>query len=530
MEFRRRSSRWLGVRVAGFALLAVLVPTAASAAEPVPGPAVLEKADRFVREQKERAGIPGVAYSVVRGNDMIHSGTYGQDGRGVPVTTRTPFLVGSLAKPVTALAVMRQVEQGAVGLDAPVRRYLPWFRPQGEGQEPVTVRQLLNQSSGLSERDGITHADRFDNEPGGVQRVARGLAEVSLSAAPGERHEYSNANYMLLGALLEEVTGKPFDAQLREDVLIPLGMNSAITNEEEAERAGLAPGHRFFFGSPKRFDFGYDTSGVPYGYLGANLEDLSAFASAQLEGGGRGVLSRNGFRQMHDGTVSVHDRHRYGFGWRDDRVDGLDERMVWHSGATPGYHGVVVLLPERDLAVVVQYNAAGLAKENLLNSTAFGVARILLGSEPWPVDEESWLAWMLVVLGAVAVVLAVAVGWSAVRVVRPRRGRRRSALRIVMGGVTAVVFCLLTAAAACWVLPEQAGGSLPVVLLFVPDAGWLLVIVTGLALGLALLRAGVTIRALAGLQQQSRPPGCMGAGGKGRFYRQPPFSLIDITE
>ncbi|MFI6697910.1 serine hydrolase domain-containing protein [Streptomyces sp. NPDC050509] len=487
--------------MAGLALLAGLAPAAASAAERAPGPAVLEKADRFVREQKERADIPGVAYSVVRGDDMVHSGVYGQDGRGDPVTTRTPFLVGSLAKPVTALAVMRQAEEGRVGLDAPVRRYLSWFRPRGEGQKPVTVRQLLNQSSGLSERDGIARADRFDNEPDGVQRLARDLANVSLSAAPGERHEYSNANYMLLGALLEEVTGKPFDAELRENVLKPLGMDGAITNSEEAERAGLAPGHRFLFGQPKKFDYGYDTSGVPYGYLGANLEDLSAFASAQLEGGGRGVLSREGFRQMHEGTVSVHDRHRYGFGWRDDDVDGLGERMVWHSGATPGYHGIVVLLPERDLAVVVQYNAAGLAKENLLNNTAFGVARILLGSEPRPVDEGSWLTRLLVVLGAVAVVLAAAVGRSAFRVVRPRCGRRRSALRIVIGGVTAVTLCLLTAAAACFVLPEQMGGTLRVALLFVPDAGWLLVTVAGLALVLALLRAGVTIRALTRLRQ-----------------------------
>ncbi|MCX4696489.1 serine hydrolase [Streptomyces sp. NBC_01408] len=490
--------------MAGLVLLASLVPTVASAAGPAPEGAVLEKADRFVREQKERAGVPGVAYSVVRGDELIHSGTYGEDGRGDPVTTRTPFLVGSLAKPVTALAVMRQVEAGKVELNAPVRRYLPWFHPKSEGQKPVTVRQLLNQSSGLSERDGITRADRFDNEPGGVQRVARDLADVSLSAAPGERHEYSNANYMLLGALLEEVTGKPFDQQLRENVLKPLGMDGALTNSEEAERAALAPGHRFFFGQPKKFDFGYDTSGVPYGYFGANLKDLSAFASAQLTGSGLGVLSRDGFRQMHQGTVSVHDRHRYGFGWRDDEMDGLDERMVWHSGATPGYHGIVVLLPEHDLAVVVQYNAAGLAKENLLNNTAFGVARILLGAEPLSADEDSWLTWILVVLGTVAAVLAAAVGWSAFRVIHPRRGLRRGALRIMIGGVAAMALCLLTAAAACIILPQQMGGNSKVALLFVPDAGWLLVVVTALALVLAPLRMGMTIRALTSLRRQGR--------------------------
>ncbi|APU43356.1 hypothetical protein BSL84_29915 [Streptomyces sp. TN58] len=158
---------------------------------------------------------------------------------------------------------------------------------------------------------------------------------------------------------------------------------------------------------------------MPYGYLGATLKDLRAFASAQLTGCGRGVLSRDGFRQMHQGAVSVHDRHRYGFGWRDDEVDGLDERMVRHSGATPGYHGIVVLLSDHDLAVVVQYNAAGLAKENRRNNTAFGVARILLGAEARSAQEDSWLTWILVPLGTVAAALATAVGWSAFRVVHP---------------------------------------------------------------------------------------------------------------
>ncbi|APU43357.1 hypothetical protein BSL84_29920 [Streptomyces sp. TN58] len=85
------------------------------------------------------------------------------------------------------------------------------------------------------------------NKPGPAPATGLAVLRVSdgresLSAAPGERHEYSNANYMLLGALLEEVTGKPFGQQLRENVLKPLGMDGALTNSEEAERATLAPG------------------------------------------------------------------------------------------------------------------------------------------------------------------------------------------------------------------------------------------------------------------------------------------------
>ncbi|MEV7196252.1 serine hydrolase domain-containing protein [Streptomyces sp. NPDC093510] len=484
----------------------------AAAMQPAAAGELRAQADSFVREQMQRAGVPGLAYSVIRGDEVAHRGTWGRDGRGEPVTSRTPFLVGSLAKPVTALAVMRQVEAGTVRLDEPVRRHLPWFHPKGEGERPVTVRQLLNQSSGLSERDGITRADRFDNEPGGVQRLARELAGVTLSAPPGERHAYSNANYMLLGALLENVTRRPFGEQLREDVLKPLGMKGAITDSGEAERRSLPPGHRFFFGQPRSFASDFDTSGVPYGYLGASLDDMSSFAIAQLKGArgdSGGMLSPEGFREMHKGTLSVHDRHRYGLGWRDDMLEGPSVRMIWHSGATPGYHSIVVLVPERNLAVVAQHNAFAMNKDNLLNNTAFGAAAILLGGAPRQVDADGWLTWTLAALGTVIAVLAIAAGWSVRRVVRPRtrlrNGRRRALRRVVVGGGAAVTGCLSVAGLACFVLPEQMGATLREVLLFVPDAGRLLVTVGALGVLLGVLRTLVTARTALALRRAEGP-------------------------
>ncbi|MFD5701203.1 serine hydrolase domain-containing protein [Streptomyces lasiicapitis] len=141
----------------------------------------------------ERTKSPGSAYAVVRGDEVAHRRTWGSDGNGAPVTPRTPFLVGSLAKPVTAMAVMRLVEEGRVRLDDPVREHLPWFRASGEGGERITVRHLLNQTSGISEREGLERSDRGDNEPGGVERRARSLGGVPLSGPPGERHRYSAA-------------------------------------------------------------------------------------------------------------------------------------------------------------------------------------------------------------------------------------------------------------------------------------------------------------------------------------------------
>ena len=97
------------------------------------------------------ARIPGLAVAIVKGDQIVYAKGYGQaDPAGRPVTPQTPFLIGSNTKPFTALAVMQLVEAGKVELDAPVQRYIPWFRVADEqASRQITVRQMLHQTSGL---------------------------------------------------------------------------------------------------------------------------------------------------------------------------------------------------------------------------------------------------------------------------------------------------------------------------------------------------------------------------------------------
>ncbi|QEU95936.1 serine hydrolase domain-containing protein [Streptomyces kanamyceticus] len=495
---RRLGAAWLAAAAvvgtaASSAAASAPTPTKSTAG---PTPAELKRVDAHAEKQRERLRLPGMALAVVKDDEVVHRRTWGKDGDGKPITRQTPFLVGSLSKPITSTAVMRLAEAGSLRLDAPVRRYLPWFRPSGPSADRITLRNLLNQTSGLSERDGIAHADRFDNAPGGVERTARGLAGARTGAPPGERHEYSNANYMLLGAVVEKVTGQPFGDYLRKSVLRPFGMDGTLVDERDAERRELAPGHRYFFGHPKRFDPPYDASGVPYGYVGADIDDLSRFAVAHLGHGdaaARAVVSPAGLRELHKGTVPAGTSHRYGLGWRDDSFEG--ERVVWHGGATPGYHGTVVLAPERGLAVVVQDNAYSPQRDELLNATALGAMRILLGGRPAAASTDPMLDAMLTTVTVTAAVLALALLWSLFRIFRPSRGRPRGRRRIVVGAAVSVTGLLVLAVTAVYVLPRQVTVDLSEILLFVPDTGWLLVAIGVLATALAVTRGGLAVRA-----------------------------------
>ena len=125
--------------------------------------------DDYVRAQMKAARIPGLALAIVQDGRAVHLRGFGRaDDGGRAFTPQTPFFIGSNSKSFTALAVMQLAEAGLGELDAPVRRYIPWFRvadPQASGQ--ITIRHLLNQTSGLSEAAGNRSAGRGDAAAGG---------------------------------------------------------------------------------------------------------------------------------------------------------------------------------------------------------------------------------------------------------------------------------------------------------------------------------------------------------------------------
>ncbi len=409
--------------------------------------------DDYLRQQQADADLPGLAVAVVRGTDVVHRFTAGTDGDGREITDRTPFLLGSVAKPVTALAVLQLVDRGLVELDAPAVRYLPSFR-LAAGADRITVRHLLDHTSGIPGR--ALRTDRFDVS-------LADLAEVEPTAAPGARYDYSDANYLVLGALVGEVSGRPFGSYLRDNVLAPLDMRHAATTEAEAAAVGLPPGHRYYLGAPQRFDSPFNTAGVPYGYLVASLDDLTRLVSAQL-------------RPTPGIPVA-----RPGLGWAESTVDGAD--AVWKAGATPGYFAHVALVPEQDLGVIVLSNVYSPAMDAALASTAFNVVRVLNGEPPVEVGTDPALTFARIGLVAVGVGLLAALVWALVR----RRRSRGLALAAWVAG------CGLLAAGAL-LLPVTMGSDLAEALLWMPDLGHGIIAVAGLAVALALTRVVVTVK------------------------------------
>lgn len=502
------------------------------------GPEEYERATAYLRRHLDQARIPGLAVAVVRADGVVHRWTWGTDGDGAPVTADTPFLLGSVSKPVTALAVLQLVEAGRVDLDAPVRRYLPWLRLTDESvAERITVRQLLTHRSGLPSIATRGLTDRFDNAPDPLTRAVRELATVPPVAAPGAEHRYSDANYLILGAVVESVTGESFGGYLRRNVLDPLEMTGSATTAAEARAVGLPAGHRYVLGRPVRFASPFDTSGVPYGYLTASLDGLAHFAVAQLNGGryrDATVLSPAGIARAQTGEAEVGPGHRYGLGWRESTLTGGDVRLVWHAGATPGFFSHVVLAPDSGLGVVLLANGYSPLRDASLSAAAFDVVRILHGRDPAGTSTDP------IATGLPAGLLAVAAGLLAalvvsllrlpsrlrmaarVRTTHPQdpkariRGDRR---RLLVSAAGWAVGCAALAGVVGLVLPTALadGAGLREVLLWTPDLGWAIVAIIGLALAQALVRLASARVAFA-----RRRPG-------GRHPKETPFQIVKLT-
>ncbi|TDC68612.1 class A beta-lactamase-related serine hydrolase [Actinomadura sp. GC306] len=445
--------------------------------------------DALVRERMRDTHVPGLAYAVVGPDGPIHQRTWGTDGRGDRVTPETPFLWGSVAKPVTATAVMALVQARRLGLGDRVVDRLPEFRFGGAAHvSRVTVRHLLNQTAGIPASATFKVTDCFGAGcPRPAERL-RALDGVTPLGPPGSRYAYSSANYLALAAVVESVTGRPYAEHLRRSVLAPAGMDGAIADAGAAER--LPPGHQLLWGFPAATADGFDHHGVGYGYLGGDLDDLTAFAALQLRSGSP-VLTPDSARAMREEgrLVPGGDGSGYGYGWRIGGLDAPLDDAIWHTGGVPGYSAMVFLLPRQNVALVLHQNLYGLLQDSAVMRVGFDAARLLAGGEP--AEPPSAAGHHLTVWGitAVAVLMLLAAGRS-VQLLRRPAGNASTRRRATV--------------AAAWVLAGASPGiglvalagrvGLSAPMIWVPDAFLALCVAAAAGTATAALRLALAVR------------------------------------
>jgi CubicO group peptidase (beta-lactamase class C family) len=329
------------------------------------------------------------------------------------MTPQTPVIIGSMSKAFTALAVMQLAEEGRIELDAPVQGYIPWFTLAEPGaSSAITVRHLLNQTSGIPNIAGL--AQCLGEGESSIEEQARRLRECAPAYPPGERFSYSNANYNVLGALIEAVTQMAYDEYVQRHIFQPLHMDNSYTSQVEAEAQGMARGYRRWFGLCLPSDPAYLPHALPSGYLISSAEDIAHFLVAHMDGGvylDKRVLSSQGVAELQAPAADAGDVS-YGMGWVVGEVAGVP--TVYHHGSTPNFHSTMLIEPEGERGVAVLTNVNLLETWHVGPSSviAEGVLRMLQG-DPAPVggptvSDRYLIADLIIAIFTVLFVLSVA--------------------------------------------------------------------------------------------------------------------------
>src|SRR6266516_1343796 len=362
--------------------------------------------DAYVSAQVQANHIPGVAVGLVHNDQIVHlRGLGSADQSGRAVTPQTPFILASVSKSFTALAIMQLVEAGKIELDAPVQRYLPWFRVADPvASARITLRHLLYHTSGIPSSG---YACRTDQLTMSLEQYVRSLATLSLDRPVGSRPDYCSTNYDVLGLIVQTVSGQPYGTYVQQHVFAPLQMHDSFASEQEARRDGLAQGHRWIFGVPTPFDY-YPASQVPAGGLLSSVQDMTHYLVAQMNGGRFGstsVLSSAGIATMHaPGVPQEGGRGFYGMGWVNGSLAGVP--AIWHGGNIFHFHALMLIEPQTHWGAILLVNANSVIPPGL-TSLDPGVTRLLAGQTPQ--DSMSLTTVYLILDGVLAVLLALAV-------------------------------------------------------------------------------------------------------------------------
>ncbi|WP_370337954.1 serine hydrolase domain-containing protein [Parvularcula marina] len=414
--------------------------------------------EEFIAAELPVSGAPGVTYAVTD-DGALASGAHGEilQGSGRKMTTDTPFVIGSISKSFTAMAVMMLVEDGRVDLDTAISTYLPGFASQ-PGSD-VTIRQLLSHTSGYSTYQGN---DRHKDENGGASELSKQVELIAgwpLAHEPGTRWQYSNANYLILGALIEEISGEDYASFVNAEILAPIGMAHSFVADGQLHEE-MAVGHTPWFGMKRAVkDNRPQKVTAPAGGIVATAPDLALYLAVMLNGQDD-IISAESKTSMLSPASDASPF--YGFGWYLD----TERQIAYHAGISPGVETLAALYPaERKGSVALVNSGSGFGFASTLHLRE-GITAIGLGLDPGTAAAEWGPKSLYLIFALLPVFFVLSLLWAATH---------RDGLRAKSGaaGAFSLWFPLLmtigVAVMAVYMIPQFFGVPLRTLQIYQPD-------------------------------------------------------------
>jgi CubicO group peptidase (beta-lactamase class C family) len=300
--------------------------------------------------------VPGASVIVIQDGRVILRRAYGMADleQHVAATPETDYRLASVSKQFTAMAVMLLARDGKVSYDQPVRAILPELPAAAQG---VTLRHLLNHTSGVPDYEDLI-PDTRDLQVSDRDVLALLARKDTLYFPAGSAYRYSNSGYVLLGLVVERVSGLSFPTFLRARIFAPLGMTASVAHVEGADTVP----HRAYGYSPKEgipgfaaTDQSVTSATLGDGGIYTNVDDLVRWDQTLY---GESLVDTATLRMATTPpTLPGGGETQYGFGWFVDRY--RNERRWRHTGETSGFRNAIQRFPDRRFTVIVLTNRNG---------------------------------------------------------------------------------------------------------------------------------------------------------------------------
>jgi CubicO group peptidase (beta-lactamase class C family) len=336
--------------------------------------------DSLYKNYATQNHFPGIAFGLVVDGELVFTGNQGYTdiAKQIPVTSSSLFRIASMTKSFTAMAILKLRDEGKLNLDDPAYLYIPELKkikyPTSDSP-PLTIRHLLTHGAGFPEDNPWGDRQLADTDKDFIEFINK---QISFSNPPGVAFEYSNLGFAMLGKIITNVSGQPYQQYIRENIWLPLDMKTSEWEFGNIAPDKLAHGYRWLNENWNEESLLHDVPDGSWGAMGSMITSIEEFANyvalhlaawPPSNAPDQGPVKRSSIREMHhpwrmnglvpdlkfpDGrTCAVASAYNYGLGWMKD-CEG--RTFIHHSGGLPGFGSQWRIMPDYGIGVIAFAN------------------------------------------------------------------------------------------------------------------------------------------------------------------------------
>ncbi len=425
-------------------------------------PEKIKQINEFVKSKKDFYNSPSIVVAITDENKTVYLKHFGDAKKG------DKYLIGSNTKSFTALLTLLVQEKGMLDIDDPVNKHLKWFTYKNKNvSDRITIKDLLKHTSGLNTEIGRTF---LDNDPSFnyTTYYSEKFKELEIADTPNQPFRYSNANYRLLGLLIEKITGKSYEKCLKTYITKPM----LLSNTEANINPDLKDSYQYFLYSPSlKFDGEFHRQEIPSGLIASTAEDMSIYLRNLMNSYNNNpntVIDAKITKQLFDSPNKKFSN--YSLGWN------VFNDVFYHSGTNKSFESSMYLLPTIKKGVVVLINSNQVPDNEIVD----GIASILLNQKMFNISVFPYYrALPYVVFALLTLFIILFIKWVKLGFPISFSKKIVSNTFLILGLILSVTILII--------IPVSNGVSLKTAIQFDPASGYSIISITILLMSILLL-------------------------------------------